>query len=115
MGDRKQTAFPPYRPGEGGANWEKKSAAHQKQYKYLLQKADKNKVLDALDNLHEKAFLKIDCLQCANCCKHYSPRFKRPDIKRIARQLGMKESAFIETYLQIDDEGDYVAKSITCQ
>lgn len=95
-------------------NWEKKSAEHQKQYKQLLQRADKNKVLKLLPDLHEEAFEKIDCLQCANCCKNYSPRFKTPDIKRIAKHLKMKEGDFIETYLQLDEEGDYVVNSKPC-
>jgi Fe-S-cluster containining protein len=95
-------------------NWQKKSADHQKQYKNFLQKADKNKVLKQLPDLHEEAFSKIDCLQCANCCKNYSPRFKTPDIKRISKHLKMKEGDFIETYLKIDEEGDYVVKSTPC-
>lgn len=95
-------------------NWEKRSAEHQKQYKQFLQRADKNKVLKQLPGLHEEAFSKIDCLQCANCCKNYSPRFKTPDIKRISKHLGMKEGEFIETYLVLDNEGDYVAKTKPC-
>ncbi len=95
-------------------NWEKKSAENQKQYKQFLQKADKNKVLKLLPDLHDEAFEKIDCLQCANCCKHYSPRFKTPDIKRISKHLKMKESNFIDTYLRLDNEGDYVARTAPC-
>jgi Fe-S-cluster containining protein len=95
-------------------NWEKKSAARQKDYRRLLQRADKNKVLSLLPDLHAEAFEKIDCLQCANCCKNYSPRFKTPDIKRIARHLRMKESEFIHRYLRLDEEGDYVVKSTPC-
>jgi hypothetical protein len=95
-------------------NWQKKSADHQKQYKQLLHRADKNKVLKVLPELHEEAFEKIDCLQCAACCKNYSPRFKTPDIKRISKHLGMKEGAFIDTYLYVDNEGDYVLKSRPC-
>ena len=95
-------------------NWEKRSAEHEKQYKRLLQRADKNKVLKQLPELHEEAFSKIDCLKCANCCKNYSPRFKTPDIKRISRYLGMKEGDFIETYLALDTEGDYVVRSKPC-
>ena len=68
-------------------NWEKKSGERQKLYKQYLQKADKNTVLKQLPDLHEEAFAKIDCLQCANCCKNYSPRFKTPDVKRIAKHL----------------------------
>ncbi len=95
-------------------NWEKKSADHQKEYKRFLQRADKKKVLKQLPELHEEAFEKVDCLQCANCCKNYSPRFKTPDIKRISRHLQMKEGAFIDKYLYIDSDGDYVLKTKPC-
>ena len=95
-------------------NWEKKSGDNQKKYKQFLQKADKNKVLKALPDLHEEAFEKIDCLQCANCCKNYSPRFKTPDIKRISRHLKMRESDFIEKYLRVDEDGDFVANAKPC-
>jgi len=95
-------------------NWEKRSAEHQKQYKQLLQKTDKNKALKQLPDLHKEAFTKIDCLQCANCCKGYSPRFKTPDIKRISKHLRLKESVFIDTYLSLDADGDYVVKISPC-
>ena len=86
----------------------------QKQFKQFLQRVDKNKVLKQLPHLHQEAFEKIDCLQCAACCKNYSPRFKTPDVKRISKHLGMKESAFIDTYLNVDDEGDFVVKKTPC-
>ena len=95
-------------------NWEKKSGERKKIYKQFLEKADRNKVLKLLPDLHEEAFATVDCLKCANCCKGYSPRFKTPDIKRIARHLRMKEGTFIETYLRLDEEGDYVANSAPC-
>lgn len=95
-------------------SWEKRSAEHVKQYKQLLQRADKNKVYKQLPILHEEAFSNIDCLKCANCCRNYSPRFKTPDIKRMSKVLKMKESVFIETYLQLDNEGDYVTKTSPC-
>ena len=95
-------------------NWEKKSADNQKKYRQFLQRANKNRVLDQLPELHEEATARIDCLQCANCCKNYSPRFKTPDIKRISRHLKMRESEFIETYLVVDEEGDFVANRKPC-
>ncbi|MBS1579876.1 MAG: YkgJ family cysteine cluster protein [Bacteroidetes bacterium] len=95
-------------------NWQQKSKEHYKLYKNFLQKADKNKALKQLPNLHEEAFEKIDCLSCAACCKNYSPRFKTPDIKRISKHLKMKESVFIDTYLNLDNDGDYVVKSSPC-
>ena len=95
-------------------NWDKKSADNQKKYRQFLQRADKNKVLKALPELHEEAFSKIDCLQCANCCKNYSPRFKTPDIKRISRHLKMRESEFIDKYLKVDEDGDFVVNTKPC-
>ena len=61
--------------------WLKKSLERQKIYKQFLEKAEKNKVLAALPELHEAASAKVDCLQCAACCKTYSPRFKTPTLK----------------------------------
>jgi len=95
-------------------NWEKEAKEHQKAYKRLLERGDKNKMLRALPGLHEEAFSKIDCLQCANCCRNYSPRFKNPDIKRIAKVLRMKEGELVDRYLRLDEDGDYVTKSSPC-
>ena len=83
-------------------NWQKKSADSHKKYKQFLNRADKNAVLKKLPVLHEEAFTKINCLGCAACCKNYSPRFKTPDLKRIAKHLKMKEGDFIEKYLVLD-------------
>jgi Fe-S-cluster containining protein len=95
-------------------DWEKKSADHQKLYKQFLNRANKNKVLKALPALHDEAFEKIDCLQCGNCCKGFSPRFKTPDIKRIAKHLKMKDGNFINQYLFVDSEGDHVLRTKPC-
>lgn len=91
-----------------------KAAEDRKKFDRFLQRADKNKVLKLLPDLHEEAFRKINCLECAACCKNYSPRFKTPDIKRIAKHLKIKEGELIETYLLLDNEGDYVVKSKPC-
>jgi Fe-S-cluster containining protein len=95
-------------------NWEKISGEHQKLYTNFLLKAGKNEVLKELPDLHEKAFERIDCLQCARCCKRYSPRFKMPDIKRISKTLQLTETDFIKKYLRYDEDGDYVAISAPC-
>ena len=88
--------------------------ASQKKYKQYLMRADKNLVLRQLPALHQHAFDTINCMDCANCCKNYSPRFKTPDLKRIARHVKMKEGAFIEKYLLLDEEGDYVVNTKPC-
>ncbi len=95
-------------------NWEKKTKERQKLYKQFLERAGKNDVLRLLPGFHEEAFSKVDCLSCANCCKNFSPRFKTPDIKRISKYLRLRESDFIETYLRVDEDGDFVVNSSPC-
>ena len=95
-------------------NWQKKTTERSKVYKQFLDRANKNKVLKELPDLHDEAFTNINCLDCAACCKNYSPRFKMPDIKRIAKYLNIKEGEFISKYLAMDTDGDYVGKSKPC-
>ncbi len=95
-------------------NWQKKSLERTKLYKKFLHRADKKATLRAIPALNDEAFENIDCLTCANCCKNYSPRFKATDVKRIAKVMQMKEGVFIETYLKIDEDNDYVTTSKPC-
>lgn len=85
-----------------------------KKFQNFLKRVDKRKILKQLPSLHDSAFEKVNCLDCARCCKNYSPRFKMPDIKRISKYLRMKETVFIDTYLSIDEEGDYVVNTKPC-
>lgn len=95
-------------------NWEKQAKERQKLYKQLLEKGNKNKILKALPDLHDDAFAKINCLDCARCCKNHSPRFKQPDIKRIAKSLNIKEGDLVQKYLKLDADGDYVTRTNPC-
>lgn len=75
----------------------------------------KGKKLDALFHAeHEKVFAKMDCLDCANCCKTTSPIFRDVDIKRIAKKLRTSEKKFIADYLHLDVDQDYVLNSSPC-
>jgi len=88
-----------------------------KSNKDFLQKLRKQKPknLDAqFHQLHEEVFEEIDCLSCANCCKTTSPIFQKGDIERLAKTLRMKVPKFIEEYLNLDEENDYVLKSSPC-
>lgn len=85
----------------------------QKQFKTWQKKKPKN--LDAQFHTgHDRAFSKIDCLNCANCCKTTSPIFRDIDIKRISKSLRLKESEFIRSYLRIDEDKDYVLQKSPC-
>lgn len=67
-----------------------------------------------MQDLHDEEFERTDCLQCANCCKTTGPLFIEKDIQRIAKHFKMKPQQFIETYLRIDEENDYVLQSVPC-
>jgi uncharacterized protein len=94
--------------------WQKKAKENKKKYANFLKRVPQRELIKQLPNLHKEAFAKIDCLTCANCCKNHSPRFKIPDIKRIAKHLGIKEGTFIQTYLRLDEENDYVLQQQPC-
>lgn len=64
--------------------------------------------------LHEEEFDNTDCLKCANCCKTTGPLFTQKDIERLARHFRIKPGVFIDEYLRIDDEGDYVLQQVPC-
>lgn len=69
---------------------------------------------DKVHQLHHEVFEEIDCLSCANCCKTLGPRILDKDIQRASKHLKMKEVKFIEEYLKIDEDGDYVFKTMPC-
>ena len=64
--------------------------------------------------LHDKEFAKTDCLSCANCCKTTGPLITDKDIARISKHFRMKEQKFIETYLRVDEDNDFVVNSLPC-
>ena len=92
----------------------KKKAVENKAFLKKLKNQDSRKVDDAFHQLHEEVFEEIDCLTCANCCKTTSPIFYQTDIERVAKSLRMKPGDFIEKYLRIDEDKDYVLKYSPC-
>lgn len=81
----------------------------------FLQKMKSTKQLDAVfQKAHDTEFKKTDCLNCGNCCKTTSPIFRDTDIKKIAKQLRVKEAVFIAQYLRMDEDRDYVLQSSPC-
>jgi uncharacterized protein len=69
---------------------------------------------DVFQELHHEAFEEIDCLECANCCKTTSPIFYQRDIERLAKHFRIKPSQFIEKYLHVDEDNDYVLNVAPC-
>ena len=67
-----------------------------------------------MQELHVEEFQQTDCLQCANCCKTTGPLFTDKDIERIAKFFKQKPQQFIEHYLRIDEDNDYVLQRVPC-
>ncbi len=96
----------------------KKSAVSKKSEFYKLANKLRNQNPKTLDKIfreeHAKVFSEIDCLECAGCCKSMGPRLNKTDIERLANSLKLKSSVFFEKYINIDEDNDFVFKSMPC-
>lgn len=89
-------------------------SAENKKFLKKLKNKDARIVDDAFHNAHHDVFEELDCLTCANCCKTTSPIFYQNDIERAAKMLRIRPGDFVEQYLRIDEDKDYVLKSSPC-
>jgi len=90
-----------------------KHIENKKYFDKLKKKTPKN--LDyVMQDLHDAEFKKTDCLKCANCCKTTGPLFTSADVERISKHLRQKPQQFIDQYLRIDEDKDYVLLSLPC-
>ncbi|NJN41490.1 MAG: YkgJ family cysteine cluster protein [Flammeovirgaceae bacterium] len=95
----------------------KRSTSKSEENKKYLRglKKKKSKTIDrAFHQLHDEVFEEIDCLECANCCKTTSPIFYQKDIERLSDSLNLKPGQFIERYLRLDEENDFVLQTAPC-
>lgn len=92
------------------------ASAHPENKKFFarLKKGKVKNLDDVVQGIHEEVFEETDCLQCANCCKTTSPIFYQKDIERLAKHFRITPSAFIEKYLHIDEDKDYVLNVAPC-
>jgi RNase P subunit RPR2 len=91
--------------------------SHYKKHQQLVNKLRKKK-LRKLDELVQQwdaeLFEEINCLDCANCCRSLGPRVTETDIKRISKHLKLSTTVFIDQYLRIDEDNDYVFQAMPC-
>ena len=98
-------------------NLPKQAKEKHKENKAFFSKLKKKppKQLDyVMQDLHDAEFKRTDCLKCANCCKTTGPLFTDKDIARIAKHFRLKEQQFVEQFLRLDEDNDYVLKSVPC-
>lgn len=92
--------------------------AEKSKSEFLVFYKKNKKRLEKMDTfvheLHEQVSEKINCLECANCCKTLGPAINDKDIQRIGKALKMKPSEVVSNYLRLDEDGDYVFQSMPC-
>lgn len=92
---------------------QEKHNENKKFFGKLKRKPPKN--LDyIMRDLHEAEFKKTNCLNCANCCKTTGPLFTNADVERIAKHFRMKTQKFIDQFLRLDEDNDYVLQEVPC-
>ena len=89
-------------------------SAENKKFLNRLKRVNDRELDEVFHEAHNRVFEETDCLTCANCCKTTSPIFYESDIDRLASGLRIRPGEFIERYLRIDEDRDYVLKSSPC-
>ncbi|UII77984.1 YkgJ family cysteine cluster protein [Flagellimonas sp. HMM57] len=92
----------------------KEKHAENKRFFAKLRKRPPKDLDYVMQDLHDAEFQRTDCLTCANCCKTTGPLFTNADVERIAKYFRKKPSQFIDEYLRVDEDNDYVLKEVPC-
>tara|TARA_R100000789_G_C3005505_1_gene149956 strand:+ start:166 stop:660 length:495 start_codon:yes stop_codon:yes gene_type:complete len=95
---------------------EKAKDKHKENKKFFakLRKKPPKDLDRQMQEMHDEEFSRTNCLDCANCCKTTGPLFTNKDIERISKRLKLKPQQFIEQYLRIDEDKDYVLQEVPC-
>ena len=98
------------------AELEKAQKAKKSQHKLLerLRKHPPRDLDQRVIEADEAVFAKLDCLDCANCCKSISPIFTSKDVERISGRLGLSPGKFMTKYLRYDEDQDMVLQTSPC-
>ena len=62
-------------------------------------------IFTVIKKIHQEVFTRIDCIECANCCKTIPALVTNSDIKRIASVLNISAKQFLRKYVRPNDFG----------
>ena len=79
-----------------------------------LKSVPSKKLDDFFEREHQSVFEKTNCLECANCCKNYSPIIEPNEISDLMKNMGVLPDVFWKEYVEMDQDGDFVFKSQPC-
>ena len=97
--------------------YKKEMKSHRKELTTFLKGLGRRRVKGLSSKfyrLHKEAYSKIDCGQCANCCKTMTPTYTKTEVKRISAHVGMTEKEYWAKYLKKDKTGDIVNRVQPC-
>ncbi|MEI7675466.1 MAG: YkgJ family cysteine cluster protein [Bacteroidales bacterium] len=89
----------------------------EKSNKLFFKNLKKNQLRDLDDTIHAihyDVFEDMNCLDCGNCCKTLSPAMTHLDVIRISKALRIKAQDVEDKYLKMDEDDDYVFRSMPC-
>lgn len=92
----------------------KKAEPRNKLFFKSIKPGKANELDKIFHKLNTEVFSRIDCLDCANCCRTLGPRLTERDIRQISKALNIKAAYFEQQYLRIDEDGDTVFKTMPC-
>ena len=68
---------------------------------------DDHRLMAVVHGLTQEVTARIDCTQCANCCRTTTTSVTMEDMERLAGALGLDVPALQNTYLEQDEQGDW--------
>jgi hypothetical protein len=83
-------------------------------FRLWLKSKNPRELEEAIDRIGRLVAGKMDCTQCANCCKGLAIVPKSTDVKRLSDGLNISPYEFKTKYLKKDHEGDLVFKQRPC-
>ena len=64
-----------------------RAASRRKEHERIIRKLKEMKPREVeflLEKEHQEVFSRIDCLDCANCCRTLGPRLTEPDVRKLS-------------------------------
>ena len=91
-----------------------RNADANERFAQILKSKNPERIDTLVKTVSTRVASKIDCTQCANCCRSLIIAPDYPDISRLACAKGLTTQDFKRTYMRRDFEGDMVMKQKPC-
>jgi len=80
-----------------------------------LRNLKEDHIFTEIKKIHQEVFTKIDCMQCAICCKTTPALVTNSDIKRIASVMDISTKQFLRKYVLEDINGEMTLNGVPCR